>query len=1193
MFGGSKSLGGGSVPARSTLPLGGASIATSNKTPTRDQGIFGNLWAWLGGLFGFGRQPEQDVADQSIIPPTGIAASPEIPIAPIVYPSGNQKTKWRVTGISNQDGRGLPDPRIFGTVKLYPVRATRVITETRGGSQYMSCIFNLGYGPLDISDIRIGEKPIAEYEDVEYEVRSGEVGDAPFTLVTTDIEQLDLTEILLYNKPIVKLADQNAVRLAVELVWPNGLYKKETDPETGEEYTSNRSSQVKVEYRLSGATSWTNGGTVTKSGNTTEPLYASKIIKNLPKGVYEVQLTNQTQNEAGAIQTVQWLQLRAYGDTVPINPRYDAAGNLIPMAGIALTIKSQEALNGNIESLSCLAKSKLQHWNGASWDAAAISNNNADVFAEMVAGPWSAEPADRVTEIHTESLAEWSDFCLAKGFSFNYVYDTQVELMEALNQVCAVGLASPALIDGKWGVVIDNAKPQAAQLFTSANIIAGSFEGQATWVEDVDAIDIQFVSPDDKWQQSQRPVFKDGKDSTNSYRRQTVAVVGCTDKDQAWKLGRTYLAIAELRREKFIFGVDFEYLRCRRGDLVYFNHDVPQIGIGGSRVQSVQTNGSNDITGLTFLDEFPTDAGTEYDVTVRMVDGTMISRTVIGDNSQKANFVFTEVIPAATLMKPQAGDLVAFGGYLECKVENIETSDNLTARITLVPNAPDVYTADTGTIPEYVPLIVEVEDYVTVVPPPQFLSIISDESVLYRDTDGSLKTRIQITMRTPPANIIFFEYQIRKQDTDDWLSAHIVPSESTVFYVEGVSDGDIVDIRVRSKSNIGGASAYTVELGHVVIGKTSPPPDIPVVELDPYLKVLRFFYDIRFGVNRPLDYAGIQVRAQRGANGNPSDPLYYESAEILTKLCTDDQFDISAWAAGVVTFMVKAVDTSGLQSLKPYVIVADFGALEIANFVETYPLGPTYADCTITNGTVSGGAIHSDQYGLGNAGPFFDGSDSDPARHVGPEGDLYWDETHKPLTVEWQYAPPVVNNTAAVLKLRDSIVAEIYQIYYRKPLDVLFWGDPNALDTTPFPGNQTPDTDLFWDPDAPWSPWLPMPPAGIPFIRQGYQFKVECAGSKLESVISELTMIIDAPTIEVNVIDQIIDAGTGSRISISPITQLSSIFPVVVPDANYPDAFFARAEDFDGVNGPLIKCYDLAGNAVAGKVSVLVKGYKR
>jgi nucleoid-associated protein YgaU len=53
-------------------------------------------------------------------------------------------------------------------------------------------LFLLGYGPLDISQIKIGDTAIEDYEDAEWELRSGFPDDAPARLYPGAVAEAEL-----------------------------------------------------------------------------------------------------------------------------------------------------------------------------------------------------------------------------------------------------------------------------------------------------------------------------------------------------------------------------------------------------------------------------------------------------------------------------------------------------------------------------------------------------------------------------------------------------------------------------------------------------------------------------------------------------------------------------------------------------------------------------------------------------------------------------------------------------------------------------------------------------------------------------------------------------------------------------------------------------------------------------------------
>ena len=66
-----------------------------------------------------------------------------------------------------------PLPRIIGKKRVYPVMAAHPYTESSGKKRYLRAMLLVGFGPLRISDIRIGETPITAYNNIEIEVREG------------------------------------------------------------------------------------------------------------------------------------------------------------------------------------------------------------------------------------------------------------------------------------------------------------------------------------------------------------------------------------------------------------------------------------------------------------------------------------------------------------------------------------------------------------------------------------------------------------------------------------------------------------------------------------------------------------------------------------------------------------------------------------------------------------------------------------------------------------------------------------------------------------------------------------------------------------------------------------------------------------------------------------------------------------
>jgi hypothetical protein len=87
---------------------------------------------------------------------------------------------------------------VLGNHRVSPNYAAKPYTEIVGDDQYLRLLFCVGYGPLHISDLRIGETPIASFDGVTVEIRQGFPTDTPITLYPGVVNEVSLS-ILLEN----------------------------------------------------------------------------------------------------------------------------------------------------------------------------------------------------------------------------------------------------------------------------------------------------------------------------------------------------------------------------------------------------------------------------------------------------------------------------------------------------------------------------------------------------------------------------------------------------------------------------------------------------------------------------------------------------------------------------------------------------------------------------------------------------------------------------------------------------------------------------------------------------------------------------------------------------------------------------------------------------------------------------------
>lgn len=119
---------------------------------------------------------------------TGVSLAGSLLAAAITPPPTKPKSDPREQDTTaslqgNLLAAGAPIPRVIGTRRLFPPLGAQPLTYRDGKDEVVEAFYCLA-GPHDLSSIRLGDTPIADAEDVEYEVREGWPDDEPLSMVT-------------------------------------------------------------------------------------------------------------------------------------------------------------------------------------------------------------------------------------------------------------------------------------------------------------------------------------------------------------------------------------------------------------------------------------------------------------------------------------------------------------------------------------------------------------------------------------------------------------------------------------------------------------------------------------------------------------------------------------------------------------------------------------------------------------------------------------------------------------------------------------------------------------------------------------------------------------------------------------------------------------------------------------------------
>lgn len=664
--------------------------------------------------------------------------------------------RWNaLTGTQNSINPWGVIPCVIGQMRFYPPHAAMPYSRSAGTASYHYYMFDLGHGDLDVSDIRIGDTPIDDYEDVEWEVTKNP------TLYRNDVNELQVGVTLEDDDTAVRTTSPNVDEISLDLLFPSGLFSLDNE---GEFHPANVF--FRIEYREVGAQSWTvpfaSVGVVAMgralAPYTAHPWYCRRDDKKpftaaltwgVPPGQYEVRVTRALsewgENMAQSIgeETI-WTVLRSVRRT---NPSTTGTNKL------CLRIRATDQINGTLQTVNCLAAQKIPVYDrdSDSWSAPQVCVEPAwCVWWLMTACPAASThvPASRMD---LDSFADYAEFCEPHGLTTHYVADTPSTMLETVNKLLAGALGNLGHRDGRYSIVYDHGDTEEAFTFTPLEI--EGFRFTRVFNRLPHAFRVQFVNTTAQWLDDEIIVLADGYSHRGVDARgnpstapeaelfETLRVEQAMAPQQAWMQGRFHLAQAEFRPTVYEWGSDIAGLGVVRGDVVDVAHDLVEWGAGWGRVVSLEPGG--DVGAATLVLDTPveTDASKIYAAQIRKPDG---SREVV--NLAAAGGITRTFGLAEMPEGVQRGDVVAIGEREEVTSKLLLTGvgyhGDLATSFTAVAYDDRVapYWSDP---PESIISEVSGRDYGKP-PPPKITVVASDEAADDQDDAG---------ISTPTVNI--------------------------------------------------------------------------------------------------------------------------------------------------------------------------------------------------------------------------------------------------------------------------------------------------------------------------------------------------------------------------------------------------------------------------------------------------------
>ena len=572
----------------------------------------------------------------------------------------------------------------------------------------------------------------------------------------------------------------------------------------------------------------------------------------------------------------------------------------------AIRIRASDQLNGTLDTFNGIATSIVaQQVSGNQWIANGQTRNPADLFRHVLQGPANARPVPD-SQIDLTALVQWANYCASNGFWFDQVVSTPRSVPDMLADVCAAGRAVPVFKDGKWSVIWDQAVIPIVQQFTPRN--SWGFEAVREYVQLPHAFRVRFINRDRGFVEDERIVYNDGYSASNATLFEGIEFPGVTDAHSIWRHGRFHMAQLKLRPETITLNTDWENLVCTRGDRVRVQHDVMLIGQTSGRITKFEN-------GELHLDEqLIVEDGKSYMLRWRTAEFGFISQVVQGLPAGEYR-----KLPWAYVNTPSVGDLFSFGEANRetavYRVLSVEPNADLTARLTLVDDAPEISLADQGTIPPFQSNISQ--------PPDPFLLPPTDLELnqeAYQQGDTWL-ARIYLDWNIPRSGrVSAFEVSYMDQEIGTWKTLGRTPATQTNYTVNGLDDG-IYAFRVRSIFN---DSTFSSWLRSEDISTTSL--------LEPPANVQNFNI-ATIGDISTLSWNAVSNAAYyeiKFASADILEPIWNVATPLIPKTATTS-IQVPTM---IGTYLIKAVRGNGIRSRQSTGITTNVAALNGLNVVE-------------------------------------------------------------------------------------------------------------------------------------------------------------------------------------------------------------------------------------------------------------------
>lgn len=359
--------------------------------------------------------------------------------------------------------------------------------------------------------------------------------------------------------------------------------------------------------------------------------------------------------------------------------------------GVPLTLIGFEGRDLRIESVAAQFDSEVPVWNGTDWNTTAATARPAALYRHVLLDDLNADP--RAAEIvNSGVLEDWFDRNVAEDHECNAIASANEP--EILAMIASAGWAGQRSHE-KWEVIQerDTSSFNITQLFTPLN--SSNYVASKAFEDLPHALNVEFADQDNDNNLKSVIVPAPGYTAASATRFTTLNLPGFTDENKAVARATNLLRTIYYRQTVRQIDVGVEALVSQRGDIVGLAHDLKDEHIWFGTVRQVLDNGTN-VTGIVINGTaLLSQALPPFGAAIRYATGQVVIKPIIASGDSDT-LVFTTpfAIPASDALRK--GCLVSVGVLNEearrCRITNIRFKDEFTATISMVDEAPEIYT---------------------------------------------------------------------------------------------------------------------------------------------------------------------------------------------------------------------------------------------------------------------------------------------------------------------------------------------------------------------------------------------------------------------------------------------------------------------------------------------------------------------